>query len=283
MSCAACFSGAVQVGTPKGTYKDLHGYRTYIAEPPKPHPLGSVILYLPDFFSHKLVNNKLLADLYAERVGCTVIFPDIVPGGGSDAAYLPCFERLLDRDAPWYSRIWAFVQILPIIHMFFTASPEGAYREVLRYARALRSQLPEKAKLGVVGFCWGGYGSTHLCKETTVTGGRKPLINAQFCGHPSKLDTPKDIVEAIETFKVPYSVAVGEIDMQFGGAKAAETEALLRSKGQGNGDDRTYQIVVHPGAHHGFCLRAKDNVAADKEGMDKSADQAVAWLSKYLA
>lgn len=72
MSCAACFTGSTRTGTPVGTYKQLHGYNTYIT-PATPSPTAHTILYLPDVFSHKLVNNQLLADRYAAETGCTVI------------------------------------------------------------------------------------------------------------------------------------------------------------------------------------------------------------------
>lgn len=281
MSCAACFTGGVHDGTPQGTLEEMHGYRTYIAKPSTPSPSGSVIVYLPDFFSHRLVNNKLLADRYAEGSGCTVLFPDIVRNGGVDPSWMPVFEPLMDANTPFWQKLWFGIQILPLMPMMVLGGPERAYPEVKRYVRAVRATLPEGAKLGVAGFCWGGYGSTHLCKEAAVEGGEANLIDAHFSGHPSRLDTPKDVVEAITTRNVPYSVAVAEIDPMYDTTKAEETEAKLKQDGVESGKDgRAFEFKTYKGAHHGFAVRLKGD--ADKESATAAEKQAVDWFKKYL-
>ncbi|ETN43304.1 uncharacterized protein HMPREF1541_02463 [Cyphellophora europaea CBS 101466] len=281
MSCAGCFTGGVRDGKPKGTYEQLHGYRTYIAKPSKPHLSGSKILYLPDFFSHKLVNNALLADAYAEETGLEVIFPDIVRNGGVDPSWMPVFEPLMSDTTPFWQKLWCGILIIPLLPMMILGGPEKAYPEILRYARAVKASLPQGAKLGVAGFCWGGYGSTHLCKEAAVEGGTENLIGAHFAGHPSRLDAPKDVVDAITQRNVPYSVAVAEIDPMYDAKKAEETEARLRQDGVESGKDgKVFEIKIYKGSHHGFCCRLKEG--EDEENAAAAEKQASEWFKKHL-
>ena len=230
MSCARCFNGSPQTGTPAGTYTTLHGYKTYIARPPNPHPSGSTILYLPDFFSHKLQNNQLLCDAYAQGTGCTVIFPDIVMWGGVDPSYMPAFETIFDEEKKggWLAKIWAGLSLLPLAPQLVFGMPDRAFPEVLAFARAVRKDLPMGAKLGVAGFCWGGFGAAHLCKNVREDGER--LIDAHFSGHPSKLTTPKDILDAVGS-GVPFAVAVAEIDFVSTSLKTTLIVIYRRSNG----------------------------------------------------
>lgn len=79
MSCPACFSGSTHDhAEPKGTIETVHGIRTYVAGGSDTSKSKSAIIYLPDIFSLKLVNNKILADEYATATGCKVYIPDVV-------------------------------------------------------------------------------------------------------------------------------------------------------------------------------------------------------------
>ena len=165
--------------------------------------------------------------------------------------------------------------------MLIIGGASGAFPEVLRYAREMKADMAEGGKLGVCGFCWGGYGSTNLCLETSKQGGGERLIDAQFCGHPSALKTPGMIVDAIKKYKVPYSCAVAELDFMYNEKVAAETEAVLRRE-VGSAEENDWEQVVYKGANHGFCVRAKPGDEMDNDGYHRAAKQAVDWFNKYL-
>ena len=74
MSCPECFRGAVHThAEPTGAIETIHGIKTYVAGGSDASRSKSTIIYFPDAFSLKLVNNKLLADKYASATGCKVI------------------------------------------------------------------------------------------------------------------------------------------------------------------------------------------------------------------
>jgi dienelactone hydrolase len=288
MACANCFTGGTHSGNPQGVVIELHGYPTYITPPPHSSSASSTskskaaILFLPDFFSHKLLNNKLLADRYAAATGFTVYFPDIVRNGGVDPSYIAVFEPLMNAQTPWWRKVWLFVQVVPLVPMMVFGAPAKAMPEVVRYARAVRrEQVVEGGKLGVAGFCWGGFGAVKLAGERLEGEGGGRVVDAIFTGHPSALDTPGDLVKAVQE-KVPVSVAVAEIDPQFDPAKAEATEAAMREKGIVSGNTGVaYEFEVFQGAHHGFCVRLKDE--EDKETAEGAEKQAIEWFQRYLA
>ncbi|KAI1612701.1 hypothetical protein EDD37DRAFT_317694 [Exophiala viscosa] len=298
MSCPDCFRGAEHSHTqPKGTIETIHGIRTYIAGGSDPSRSKSAIIYLPDAFSLKLVNNKLLADEYATQTGCTVYIPDVIRNGGMDPSLMPKMEMVMLLNPTWtiggvFTKIYTTLTLLPtIIPFVLLGKPENVYPQILDYARAVKKDLPAGGKLGVAGFCWGAWPSTKLCVETATPGGTERLIDAQFNGHPSYIvKTPDMVIDAIKKFKVPYSVAVAEEDMQFNKAEAEKVEARLRDDIGASGGEGgyVYEFKVYKGCKHGFCVRAplgktkKEHDGENEDGYHGSLRQAVEWWNTHL-
>ncbi|KIW13992.1 hypothetical protein PV08_06773 [Exophiala spinifera] len=305
MSCPACFSGSVHDhAEPKGTIETIHGIRTYVAGGSDPSKSKSTIIYLPDIFSLKLVNNKILADEYAAGTGCKVYLPDVVYGGGMSIELLHKMDVLRTPNAKWtvggvLAKASALVTlIVQAVPFMMHAHPEKVYPQVLAYARAVKADLPEGGKLGVAGFCWGAWPSTKLCAEAAQEGtsttaaaadddvSKVRLIDAQFNGHPSYIiKTPQMVVDAISKFKVPYTVAVAVEDMQFNKAEAEKVEALVRSQvGESGSGGCTYEFRMYDGCVHGFCVRAPvgKNDDVNEKGFAESKKHAIDWYNKYL-
>ena len=278
MSCPDCFRGSVHDhAEPTGHLETLYGTETYVTGDVN---AKSAILYLPDLFGLKLVNNKILADRYAAGTGCKVLFPDLLWRGGTDPSYMHPLETFMDPASSIFTKIWCFFQLAPALIPFviFGAAPK-AYPNVLKYARAMRADLAPGGKLGVAGFCWGGYGSTNLCAEKATEGGSEPLIDAQFNGHPSQLKTPDMVVDAIVA-KVPYSCAVGQLDIGFSEKVAQEVEAAVRAK-IGPAEENHYEFVIYKECTHGFCVRATPGTP-NMDGYNAAIKQAIDWFNKYL-
>ncbi|KAF2434649.1 hypothetical protein EJ08DRAFT_685651 [Tothia fuscella] len=246
MSCPDCFKGSAKDGTPTGKLTTLYGKAAYVASPPKTTS-QSAIIYLPDAFGFKFINNQLLADTYASIV---TIF------------------RVLFVAIPFATK----------------AKPEKAFPGILEFARAVKKDLPVGGKLGVSGFCWGGFSSTMLCLETAAPDSKERLIEAQFCAHPSGLDLPRAIIDAVTTHKVPYSMAAAQEDMMLSLKSVDATEAALRQQaGTGDGENGyNYEIVTYPKCSHGFAVRAKPDSDVETEAAGKACEQAISWFGKWL-
>jgi len=253
MSCPDCFKGGVHHdhGTATGKEETLYGKNCYIASPPASSTSKSAILLLTDAFGLDLINNKLLADKYAAQTGFKVVVPDIIPGGPAPVSLMNTMHEVMAPVA-WLD-IWGqlyrisavFTAITTMVPFMYRAAPASAYPHVLTFARAMRADLPAGAKMGVAGFCWGGFGSTKLCTETAVEGGSERLIDAQYCGHPSGLKVPDMILDAVSKLKVPYSMAIGDTDFALGNAQVLQTEAALKQK-VGEPEANNYEIRIYP-------------------------------------
>jgi dienelactone hydrolase len=80
MSCPECFQGHQHEGTPRGTTTKLHGLDTYVAEPADGRPVRGIIVIIPDAFGWEFVNNRILADHYADKGDYRVYLPDFMHG-----------------------------------------------------------------------------------------------------------------------------------------------------------------------------------------------------------
>lgn len=291
MSCPDCFSGTAKTTPPSGTTTKLHGISVYIASPPPTTPPSpSTIIYLPDAFGYTFTNNRLLADTYAAHTGMRVLIPDVIPGVGMSPAILPLMDTLSSPVA-WYNlpgqlaRIATLTKVLLIgIPFMIRASPKKALPGIVGFAQAVRKDLPPGGKLGVCGFCWGGNPSTALCTQPAFPGSKGRLIDAHFCAHPSRVDTPAAFVEAVARFKVPFSLAAAENDGRLKMADVDELEARLReSVGGGEGENGCwFEVVRYEGCGHGFAVRAGPGNEVEMRGAEKACEQAVQWFKRWL-
>lgn len=291
MSCPECFSGHIHHGKPEGTIQDLYGTKTYVTLPPNDANPKNTIIFYCDAFGLNLVNNKLLADRYATETGSRVLAPDVFPSGAASVETLKAANNLL-RPVPsmlgylnpfmYMGKAYALVRVVGGMAPFvYSNEPSRAFPNCLRYAREVRASMPSDGKLGVAGFCWGGYQVTKLACEPVKEGGDKALVDAVFTAHPSALKAPADFVAAIETLKVPYSCAAAEFDFMFDKKVAKSVETALQKKPESA--IGPYEIVVWEGCHHGFSVRASydEGSIADK-GYHGAEKQAVEWFNKYL-
>lgn len=292
MACADCFRGGKAVGDPIGEMTTIHGVKTYVAGKPGSNTSQSTIIYYTDGFGIDLVNNKLLADSYATATGFRVLVPDIIPGGPMSADVMPIMDQIMSPvgtfDIPGQLfRAFKFFQAASYFLPFFWRAFPGsnaAFLPCLEFARKVKSELPPGAKLGLAGFCWGGYQSINLAAKATVEGGTEPLVNASFAAHPSALKAPDDIIKSVTTFKVPVAIAHAQEDFGMPTAKVEEAEAKLRQEvGRGEGEGGfNYQIKIYPKVGHGFAVRAKPGDQAEADGADEAKQQAIDWFKKFL-
>lgn len=95
MSCAECFSGHVSSSNPAGKTDTVYNRQTYIAEPSNPTAIKGIIVIVPDAFGWKFVNNRLLADHYANLGGFKVYLPDFMDDTAAPIWMIDVFAKLL--------------------------------------------------------------------------------------------------------------------------------------------------------------------------------------------
>ncbi|KAF2740984.1 hypothetical protein EJ04DRAFT_507422 [Polyplosphaeria fusca] len=292
MACPDCFRGGRATGDPVGELETIHGVKTYVAGTAASRTSQSTVIFYTDAFGLDLLNNKLLADAYVSATGFRVLVPDIIPGGAMSPDVMPIMDKALEP----VSLFNVYGQLLRIYHIFHAVSYFGpfmwrafpaskaAFQACLAFARDIKGELPDGAKLGAAGFCWGGFQSVNLAAQPATEGGTEPLLDASFAAHASALRVPDNIVDAVKTFKTPLSIAQARDDFALPTKKVEETEATLReSIGGGEGEGGyNYEFKYYDGCGHGFAVRAKPGSEAEAKGADAAKVQAIEWLKKFL-
>ena len=276
MSCPDCFRGGVATGTPSGTTKELHGFNTYIASPPTQEATAiaaknaSTIILFTDAFGHLLPNNFLLADALAAKTGLTVLVPDIIPGGGMSPAVIPLMDTYSSPDADAPAKAQAIEQAMVHVTPFFKrASPESETSTLpcLEYARTVKKDLPVGAKLGLAGYCWGGYQALHIARGT------ESLTEAIFIAHPAKYEAAHAEEAVAKGVKVSFAHA-GE-DMSLPMSKIEETERVVGAR-------EGFELRVYEGCAHGFAVRANPAKEREGEAAGEALGQVGGWFGRWL-
>lgn len=173
-------------GTPTGTESTLASLPTYISHPNSSSPPDSkaAVLYVHDALGWTFPNARLLCDHFAREANVTVYMPDFFG------------REVLDREKVLAGK-WAELDMEG-----FQARNARAIREpeILAAARELREKY---AKLGAVGYCFGGWAVLRL--------GAEKLVDCVVCAHPSWVT--KDDIDNYST--VPLQFLCPEVDSQF--------------------------------------------------------------------
>lgn len=183
--------------------------------------------------------------------------------------------------------LWIAQMATMIIPWFVSNRPALAKPRIFSFFQALRTSAPpfdtDNLKIGAAGFCWGGKYTIHLAANTPSSRvirhqsqigspALAPLIDCGFTAHPSMVKVPKDIEEVT----VPMSVAIGDVDMAMSGPLILKMKDVLEKKSEG------HEVVVMPGAKHGFALRTDPKLPLQMEYADKAEVQAIEWFTKWF-
>ncbi len=128
-------------------------------------------------------------------------------------------------------------------------------------ARLLRTHASSSGKVGVVGFCFGGYISNLLAAQAGMVDAAVP-----FYGTPAQ----GDLVNQVSG---PLMLQFAELDKRVN-ASWPDYEAALKA----NGAD--YQAYIYPGVNHGFHNDSTGRY--DKAQADLAWERTIAFFKKHL-
>lgn len=276
MSCPDCFSGTAHDGKPRGEIIKLHGFDTYATGPADGRTPKAIIVIIPDGFGWEFVNNRLLADHYADRGAYKVYLPDFMDGRAAPESMLDNMRGFTNGSIfakPFYV-VRAVIDVAPFI---YTNRMGKSYPRVKAFFEALRKEEGADAKIAAAGFCWGGKHVLLLSHNVTVdiNGKSAPLLDVGFTGHPSLMDVPGDIAD---TMTVPVAFALGELDGGLPKAKVDEIRKIVEAKPA----PATGEVVVYKDAGHGFCVRADPSLNDVSNQAKAAEEQCIAWFNKHL-
>ncbi|RKL36643.1 hypothetical protein BFJ72_g8192 [Fusarium proliferatum] len=276
MPCAGCYTGHDHPGPVCGRETKLHGHDVYVTEPQtKLLSTKGLIVVMSDAFGWSTTNLRGVADRYAERTGYRVYVPDFMHGTSAPASIKPVIDSVLNDGGlwGWLVKPWNLLKAVFVMVPFTIRNkPQKRYPGIRQFMDDLRCNEAVDLKVGVVGFCWGAYGITHLAHGEVAANG-KTIIDAAFTAHPSEIEVFKDI----EPVKLPYSLAIGDVDFALPLKEVHKAAEILEAK-----RDIDTEVVVIPHAKHGFAVRGNPNNKEEKEMADQAEDQVVRWFTKHL-
>jgi dienelactone hydrolase len=262
-----CLAGNIWPGTPKGTITTLAGLDTYVAGDQKSE---LQILLIHDAGGWTWKNLRLLADEYSERLGGVGVWmPDFFHGE------VLTLQHLLDG---------RFDKVdMPT----FTTNNSKANRrhEIFACAAALRTHQ-NAAKVGAVGFCYGGWAVFQLGAQTLLADGTvkpaldlsedekataRPLVDAISTGHPSWLTK-----EEINQTRVPTQIIAPEHDMMLTPELKKYANEVIPTLGV------EYQYRYFPGQVHTFCSRGSLEVEGERRACERAKRAVVEWFREIL-
>lgn len=146
----------------------------------------------------------------------------------------------------------------------FSARNARGVREPEMFAAARAVKGMGYARVGAVGFCYGGWGVLRL--------GAEGLVDAVVCGHPSW------VVEGDwEGVGVPVMVLAPERDEVFKVEMKRFAFGALVRKGE-----VPFEWVHFPGVEHGCLTKGDEGVEGEREAMVKGKEAAVRWFGEWL-
>ncbi|KAF2667175.1 alpha/beta-hydrolase [Microthyrium microscopicum] len=275
MSCPECFSGHKHTSDPQGREEKIHGLDTYIAEPKDGKDAKGIIIIIPDAFGWQFVNNRILADHYAAAGDFLVYLPDFMEGSAAPEWLLVYVESVADTSSlsAWLTKPYAIAMLLYGAGPFMVRNRFGiSYPTVQTFFQKISENEGSKLPVGAAGFCWGGRHAIYLSHGEKSSSG-KPLVNASFTGHPSNCSFPAEL----QPVKQPLSIALGDLDINLGPKQVKVIEDTFKTL-----ENVDTEIIMYPGAGHGFCIRADPGREVIKQA-EAAEKQAIDFFKKHFA
>ncbi|KAE8440905.1 hypothetical protein EG329_006326 [Mollisiaceae sp. DMI_Dod_QoI] len=293
MSCPDCFRGGVTTTHPTGTETTIHGLRTYVAQPKDGITPKGIIVIITDAFGWEFPNNRVLSDHYAKKGGFLVYCPDFMNGNSLDPRAIGLMDKIMEPAPFWSASLYKPVHVVQAMTLAvpwkMKSSIPKTKDRVLAFFQALRTSPPpfptKNLKIGAAGFCWGGKHTMILAQDAPDSRVQRhesqlnvkepaPLLDCAFTAHPSYIEVPGDI----EAITIPTSVAVGDEDMAMKAPQIQLMKETFEAKKSGN-----FEVVIMPGAKHGFAVRTHPKDKHEVECAEKAETQAIEWFTRWLS
>ncbi|EMD40205.1 hypothetical protein CERSUDRAFT_112410 [Gelatoporia subvermispora B] len=259
MACADCITGTVHTGTPAGTEITLAGLPTYATGD---EASTRIVIFGHDIFGWKFINTRLLADEYAAR-GFRVLVPDLYGGYEVPQWTLGAIDPVNETPSLFQRVVARPMSLFLFVPFIIRNSQSSQNAKIGGLVSHLREAHPS-AKIGYIGFCWGGRYAITL----------NHLFDATVAAHPSLVKYPAEL----DGVKKPVSFELAVVDHGFDGERGRDAEKRLREKGSEH-----VEVVIYEGVQHGWTIRCDLKDEKKKAERDRARDQAVRWFERFLS
>jgi len=182
--------------------------------------------------------------------------------------------------------LWGWVRYvvttLPRLPSAWYSRPSVAMQRITSFLALLR-ETKGYQKIGVMGYCYGGYHALRLAAPFTAG---SPAVNEAA----SNSDAPRALVDSIvlahpgpvfasdvRAIAVPSSWVCAEVDLFFSDAARLQAEAALTARGA------ACEFRVYKGTAHGFATRPNPAFADIMARYGEALEQTAGWFEKTLS
>uniref|UniRef100_A0A383VKQ0 Dienelactone hydrolase domain-containing protein n=1 Tax=Tetradesmus obliquus TaxID=3088 RepID=A0A383VKQ0_TETOB len=228
---------------------------------------GCAIILATDIFGYKLVNSRLIADVYADN-GFLTVMPDYFRGEPMNIALLETYEALPSMSL--LGKLNGYAQLAGQIVGMGSWLKRHPVEYAIDVVTAAAAELRDKhgaRKVGLQGYCYGG-------KVGVKMAAKPELVNAVCSAHPGLIKIPEDI----QAVQVPLQFICAASDAQFPEKTRTAAQQLLQQQSPGLG-----RFILYPGTQHGFAVRgSKADPAVDAARQD-ALQQGIGFFKQHLA
>lgn len=245
----------------------LGPYDTYIATPSSGSPSPTrAIFFACDAFGLSLINNKLLPDQMANRLGVNVYIPDYFEGKGvqPNKLQMPATAKEM-RGQTFLQKIGAGVGMLSIAPWFLTNRPGTKLAPLEKWFKAVEESKGVK-EWGSVGYCYGAKPSLHFSSQSK--------FKAQVLAHPSFV-----AIDDIKRMQGPTLFLCADEDPVFTAGLREQSQKVLLEERKG---EIEVEFKVFDNTVHGFAARPDLGVPEVKKAFEEALELTVGWFEKYL-
>ncbi|KAG9500713.1 hypothetical protein J7337_006392 [Fusarium musae] len=155
---------------------------------------------------------------------------------------------------------------------FYYNGLAASWPRIRSFFQALRLHEGPQQRIGAAGFCWGGKPVLTLAHPESLTEDGIPLVDAVFTGHPSGMSLPGDAEPIVR----PVSVAIGDRDIVTSMSQVNVMKETWKDL------DTPTEVVVYPGAGHGFCVRVDEKNKNLFQQSKEAEKQALDWFAMHF-
>ncbi|KAK8849554.1 hypothetical protein IAR55_004889 [Kwoniella newhampshirensis] len=275
---ACCLKGSILPGTPRGVMEPADSSRQvtrYHATPSDGvvvNDKAAVVLYT-DLFGLGIPNPKIMADVFADKLGMHVFVPDFI--------LRPPDPSVLDNVQPSYPEKFQHRSVFSSISSWLGFIFFKAYQLVPIIMNAKgHITISEKAihdlkaegftTFGAVGYCRGGAVVCHLLSPADKS---PTLLSCGVIIHPSPERETWDRIDK------PTVWHMADHDQLFGEDKLDELRKVAEAKMK---EGLEFKCVVHEDTSHGFAARPALEHEPTKKAFEEANADAVAFFKKHL-
>lgn len=248
MTCEACktIPPVIAEGyTPKGTYEQIGGLKTYVVGNVAKATIAVVDVY--DIFG--LANQTLQgADALATALDAIVLVPDFLEGEYAKPEY---FGELTPEKQAIKDAFMARVRDYPKFLGKLSAVVEDG-----------KTKFPTVTSWGGIGLCWGG-------KVAVLLSGQGTVFKATAQVHPGML-----AAEDAEKLTIPHMVLA---------SNGEDVEVVKQYKAIIDGEGKTGVVETYATMHHGWMgARANLSNPDNLKEYERGYNQVAGFFAKYL-